>query len=236
MVSFTSMNQDDNELQKFNAASADWWNPNGSFRPLHDMNPLRLSWINNLIDLNQKKILDIGCGGGIFAEALAKQGALVTAIDLAENAIMIAKQHAIASNLKIDYQCRSVEALAKEYSNTFDIITCMELLEHVPSPESIIRACAHLLKPGGYAVFATLNRNLKALFHAIIGAEYILNLLPPGTHDFNKFITPAELCKIARHHKLSIEAITGITCDLSARYFHLTTDARVNYMIACIKD
>lgn len=230
------MNQDQDELHKFNAIASDWWNPDGSFQALHNMNPLRLSWIQGFTSLNAKKILDVGCGGGILAEALTGAGAEVTAIDLAESVLAVARNHAAASQLNIDYRCYSAETLAKEQPGTYDIITCMELLEHVPDPDSIINACATLLKPDGYAFFSTLNRNLKSLCQAIIGAEYLLNLLPPGTHDFDKFITPAELCRYARQHGLSIEAITGITCDLNARHFRLTEKAEVNYIVACRKN
>ena len=229
------MNQDQDELQKFNAMASDWWNPEGCFRALHDMNPLRLSWIESQASLNTAKVLDIGCGGGILAEALAGAGAEVTAIDLAENTLTIARNHAAESRLDIDYRCLSAEKLAKEQPGIYDVICCMELLEHVPAPDSIVKACSALLKPGGYAFFATLNRNLKSFCHAIIGAEYLLNLLPPGTHDFDRFITPAELCRYARKQGLPVKAITGVTCDLSARHFRLTEDTAVNYMIACQK-
>ena len=229
------MNQDQEELQKFNAMASDWWNPEGCFRALHEMNPLRLAWIENQVSLSTKKVLDIGCGGGILAEALTGSGAEVTAIDLAEKALAVARSHAADARLNINYQCISAEKLAQEQPGTYDVITCMELLEHVPAPDSIINACSVLLKPGGYVFFATLNRNLKSLCHAIIGAEYILNLLPPGTHDFDRFITPAELCRYARQQGLSVKAITGITCDLSARHFRLTENTAVNYMVACQK-
>ncbi len=229
------MNQDPNELTKFNTMSSDWWNPTGSFRALHDMNPLRLSWIESIAPLKGKKVLDIGCGGGILSEALAKSGANVTGIDLAANAIDAAKTHAKHSNLTIDYRLVSAEDLASEQPNTYDFITCMELLEHVPNPECTVKACATLLKAGGYCFFATINRNIKSLLHAIIGAEYLLNLLPIGTHDFGKFITPSELCRLARVNGLSVEAMTGMTCDLSAKRFSLTTDTGINYMLACQK-
>jgi len=230
------MNQDPNELRKFNTLASDWWNPNGCFGSLHKMNPLRLSWIENITStVNGKKILDIGCGGGILSEALAKSGATVTGIDLAEDVLAVARDHALTSRLDIDYRCISAEKLADEQPAAYDIITCMELLEHVPNPCSIISACATLLKPDGYVFFATLNRNLKSLCQAIIGAEYLLNLLPPGTHDFDRFITPAELCRHARQYGLSVEAITGIACDLTARHFRLDDDAKVNYMVACQK-
>ena len=230
------MNQDPNELNKFNTMASDWWNPDGDFRPLHDMNPLRLSWIESMVELKGKKVLDIGCGGGILAESLAKKGADLTAIDLAENALAIARNHAQQSQLNIDYRCIAAETLAKEQPEAYDVITCMELLEHVPEPDDMIQACSRLLKPDGMAFFATLNRNLKSFCHAIIGAEYIMRLLPTGTHDFDKFITPAELCKSARKHGLSIETITGVSCDLTARNFRLSDDAQVNYMVACRKN
>jgi 2-polyprenyl-6-hydroxyphenyl methylase/3-demethylubiquinone-9 3-methyltransferase len=229
------MNQDPSELSKFNLMSSDWWNPTGSFRALHDMNPLRLSWIESITPPKGKKILDIGCGGGILSEALAKSGAEVTAIDLAENALDTAKAHARISKLQIGYRLISAEDLALEQPSKYDAITCMELLEHVPNPECTVKACATLLKTGGYCFFATINRNIKSLFHAIIGAEYLLSLLPVGTHDFGKFITPSDLGRFARKNGLSVEAITGVTCDLSAKHFSLTTDSSINYMLACQK-
>ncbi len=230
------MNQDQDELSKFNAMASDWWNPDGDFRPLHDMNPLRLSWIESMVALHGKKVLDIGCGGGILAESLAKKGADLTAIDLAENALAIARNHARQSHLNIDYRCIAAETLAEEQPEAYDVITCMELLEHVPEPDAMIDACSRLLKPDGMVFFATLNRNIKSFCHAIIGAEYIMRLLPAGTHDFDKFITPAELCKSARRHGLSVETITGVSCDLTARNFRLSDDAQVNYMVACRKN
>ncbi len=229
------MNQDQEELQKFNAMASDWWNPEGCFRALHAMNPIRLAWIESFVSLSTKKVLDIGCGGGILAEALAGSGAEVTAIDLAEKALAVAGSHAADAQLDINYRCIPAEKLAKEQPDTYDVITCMELLEHVPAPDSIINACSTLLKPSGYVFFATLNRNLKSLCHAIIGAEYLLNLLPPGTHDFDRFIKPAELCRYARQQGLTVKAITGITCDLNARHFRLTENTAVNYMVACQK-
>lgn len=229
------MNQDQSELRKFNAIADSWWEPDGPFRPLHDLNPIRLQWIAGHAVLQGKTILDIGCGGGILSEALARENAQVTGIDLATQALEAAEQHARTSGLAIRYLNISAEKLAQAEPAHYDIVTCMELLEHVPDPGAIVHACAQLLKPGGIAIFATLNRNLTSWCHAIIGAEYIMHLLPKGTHQFNKFITPSELARHIRTAGMTVSAITGVTCDLSAKHFHLSDNTRVNYMLACIK-
>lgn len=230
-----AMNHDHLELQKFNNIADDWWNPNGPFRPLHDLNPIRLQWIAKQIPIKNKTILDIGCGGGILSEAMARQNAHVTGIDLAHNVLEVAKKHSRDNDVSLRYLAISAEELAQKEPSHYDIVTCMELLEHVPDPGSIVHACARLVKPGGYVFFATLNRNLKSLLYAIIGAEYIMRLLPAGTHQFEKFITPAELACHVRSSGMIIRAITGVTCNLLAQNFRLTDNTDINYMLACTK-
>lgn len=229
------MNQDPSELRKFNAFSESWWDTNGPFRPLHDLNPVRLQWIVQHVSIKDKNIVDIGCGGGILSESLARENANVTGIDLAENTLEIAREHGRLSNLPIRYLAISAEDLAEQETGQYDIVTCMELLEHVPDPVSVVASCAKLLKPGGHVFFATLNRNLKSLLYAIIGAEYIMRLLPKGTHHFEKFITPAELSRYIRLAGMEVTDIAGITCDLTAKNFRLSSDTSVNYILSCKK-
>lgn len=229
------MNRDISELNKFNAVADSWWDPSGNFRPLHDMNPVRLDWIKTHASLENRNVLDIGCGGGILSESLAKQKALVTGIDLAANAIETARAHSIKSNLSIRYLISSAEEHAESEPEKYDVVTCMELLEHVPDPASVVRACSRLVKPGGMVFYSTLNRNVKSFCHAIIGAEYVLRLLPKGTHDFRRFLTPAELSRFVRSTNMTVTAITGITCDLQAKRFNLSKNTQINYMLACTK-
>ncbi len=229
------MNQDKSELDKFNNAADSWWDPKGHFRPLHEMNPVRLSWISQYADLKNRTVLDVGCGGGLLSEALSRAGAHVTGIDLAENALETAIKHSRESGLTIRYLTLSAENLAEKEPQQYDVVTCMELLEHVPDPFSIVKACSELVKPGGHVFFSTLNRNIKSLCHAIIGAEYVMRLLPKGTHRFDKFITPAELAGFVRACGMNVTAITGVTCDLRARKFRLDNDTRINYMLVCNK-
>lgn len=229
------MNLDTAELNKFNAFADSWWDPYGNFRPLHDMNPVRLGWISTYAPLQNRNVLDIGCGGGILSESLAKEKAVVTGIDMAANAIETALSHSIESGLSIRYLISSAEELADKEQGKYDIITCMELLEHVPDPSSIVNACSRLLKPGGMVFFSTLNRNIKSFCHAIIGAEYILRLLPKGTHDFQRFLTPAELSRFVRSSGMTVTALTGLTCDLRAKKFNLSKNTQINYMLACTK-
>ena len=229
------MNLDTSELNKFNAVADSWWDPKGNFRPLHDMNPVRLDWIKTHVSLENRDVLDIGCGGGILSESLAKEKAIVTGIDLASNAIETARSHSIESNLSIRYLISSAEELADMEPAKYDVVTCMELLEHVPDPSSIVMACSRLVKPGGMVFFSTLNRNVKSFCHAIIGAEYILRLLPKGTHDFQRFLTPAELSRFVRSANMTVSAITGITCNLKAKKFNLSKNTQINYMLACTK-
>lgn len=227
------MNADQTELQKFNALAQKWWHPEGAFRSLHALNPLRLQWIESIAPLDEKKVLDIGCGGGILSEAMAKRGASVTGIDLAAEAIDAAQAHGRQSAQAIDYRVISAEDLAKTEPDTYDIVTCLEMLEHVPDPASIVRATACLVKPKGLVFFATLNRNLKSFIHAIVGAEYLLGLLPKGTHQHARFVTPAELSQFVRNAGMEVVAITGIGCNMTGTNFHLTRDVRINYMMAC---
>lgn len=227
------MNVDQEELQKFNSLANKWWDMNGACRFLHQLNPVRLQWIEKTVSPKGKKVLDIGCGGGILSEALAKRGAIVTGIDLAEDAIHTAKMHARQSGLNIDYHLASAEDFARENPNTYDIIVCMELLEHVPDPAPVISAVSQMIKPDGAAFFSTLNRNFKSFFYAIAGAEYILGLLPKGTHQFQRFITPAELSRHIRKADMEVTAITGIQSNLQATRFFLSDDVSINYMLAC---
>lgn len=227
------MNADHAELLKFNASPDTWWNREGAFRFLHKLNPLRMQWMENLTSLRCKKVLDIGCGGGILSEAMAKQGAQVTGIDLASQAIGAALAHRETSGLAIDYRLASAEELALETPAAYDIVTCMEMLEHVPDPAAIVSAAARLVKPNGTVYFATLNRTLKSFFYAIAGAEYVLNLLPKGTHRYDRFLTPAELSQRIRQTGMAVIAITGMTGSLATGQFHLSRDVGINYMMAC---
>lgn len=228
-------NIDANEVAKFNAIGEQWWNKEGECKPLHEINPLRLAFIEAHSDLQNKKVLDVGCGGGILTEALAKAGATAMGIDLAENAIFAARQHAVASHLEIDYQLLPVETLAKQYPEHFDVVTCMEMLEHVPDPASVIKACSDLIKPNGIVFFSTINRNIKAYLQAIVGAEFILKLIPRGTHDFAKFIRPSELAKVARDNGLNIKAMQGMTYQWLNKRYVVTDDISVNYLVCCEK-
>lgn len=226
-----TVNVDRNEINKFEAIAASWWDPHGATKPLHDINPLRLGFITQQISLQGKTVLDIGCGGGILTESMASQGAFATGIDMANTAIIIARLHASISKLVITYQETTAEAFATQHPASFDIVTCMELLEHVPHPEMTIAACATLVKPGGQIFFSTLNRNVKAYLHAIIGAEYLLGLLPKGTHDYAKFIKPSELDRFARSHQLTLKKLTGMTYNpLTRRYSLCENDVDVNYL------
>lgn len=226
------VNVDPAELEKFNQLAHNWWDPNSEFKPLHEINPLRLNYIDQLAGLDGKEVLDVGCGGGILSESMAEKGANVTGIDLGEKPLKIAKLHLLESGNKVDYRHVSAEDLAKEQPHHFDVVTCMEMLEHVPDPESIVRACAKLTKPGGWTFFSTLNRNPKSYLMAVVGAEYILNLLPRGTHDYIKFIKPSELARMARGAGLDVEAITGMTYNPFTKVYSLVRDSSVNYIMA----
>jgi 2-polyprenyl-6-hydroxyphenyl methylase/3-demethylubiquinone-9 3-methyltransferase len=227
-------NVDPLEIEKFQAIASRWWDRESEFRPLHEMNPLRVGYIEQQAgQLKGRKILDIGCGGGILAEALASRGAKVSGIDLAEMSLKVAKLHLHESNLDIDYQMVSAEEFATTHANSFDLITCLEMLEHVPDPASIVAAAASMLKPGGDLFFSTINRNPKSFALAIIGAEYVLNMLPKGTHDYSKFIKPSELSKAARDNQLDVIDITGMTYNPISRNYRLGSDIDVNYLMHC---
>lgn len=228
-------NVDHKEIAKFSALSNSWWDPNGDSKLLHDLNPTRLAWVTQHINVNEKKILDVGCGGGILAESMARLGAKVKGIDLAKKTLNIAKLHSLESLLTIDYEETSAEDLAKKEKEQYDAITCMEMLEHVPHPSSIVHACAELVKPQGYVFFSTINRTLQAYLLAIIGAEYLCRLLKRGTHDYAKFIQPAELASYARTAGLEIKQITGIHYNPLTQQFTLNQHPRVNYFMVCKK-
>ncbi len=227
-----SQNIDSAEVNKFNRLAQQWWNPEGDFKTLHRINPLRLDYIlQQTGSLKDKTVLDIGCGGGILSESMAKQGALVTAIDLAEDSIAVAREHAQTQSIKIDYVVSSAEDLAENPVARYDVVTCMEMLEHVPEPEQVISACSRLSKPGAHIILSTLNRTFKAFALAIAGAEYILKLLPAGTHEYNKFIRPSELSAWARDVGLDLIDITGVHYNPITHRASLCSDVSVNYMI-----
>lgn len=224
------LNADPKELDKFSKLAEEWWNPNGKLWTLHALNPLRLQFIEQHTCLNNARVLDVGCGGGLLAEVMCLKGAQVTGLDLSEDVINAAKQHAQQSKLDIEYQHMSIEAYAEQHPHTFDIITCLEMLEHVPNPEQVIKACSKLVKPSGVIFFSTISRTLKAYVQAILAGEYILKMLPRGTHDYKKFITPAELSEMARRNALSLMDTAGITYQPFTREFSLCTSTDVNYL------
>ncbi len=224
-------NVDPAEIAKFEALASKWWDPHSEFKPLHDINPLRLDYIGQHVNLAGKNVLDIGCGGGILAEGMAKLDATVTGIDMGQKPLEVAKLHLLESGLEVNYQQISSEDFAKENPGKFDVITCMEMLEHVPNPASIIKSCSDLAKPGADIFFSTINRNPKAYLLAIVGAEYILNLLPKGTHDFDKFIKPSELEKWCRKNKLPVDDITGMQYNPLSKSYSLGKDVAVNYLM-----
>ena len=226
-----TLNADQNELDKFSELAHRWWDPNSEFRPLHEINPLRLGFIDAIAHLAGKDVLDVGCGGGILTESMASRGARVMGIDLSEKALKVAQLHLLESGHQVDYRAVAVEALATEMPGHFDVVTCMEVLEHVPDPASQINACARLLKTGGHAFFATINRNPKAFLFAIVGAEYVLRLLPRGTHEYAKFIKPSELSADARAAGLNIEQLVGMSYNPLTKTYTLGRDTDVNYII-----
>ncbi len=231
-----TLNVDPNEIAKFEALASRWWDPQSEFKPLHDINPLRLEFIEQHSEgLQGKTIVDVGCGGGILAEAMAKKGAKVTGIDMGEAPLTVAQLHAMDAGVDMDYELISAEDFAEKHSGKFDIVTCMEMLEHVPDPASIIRACQKMLKPGGKAFFSTLNRNPKSFLFAIIGAEYLLQLLPKGTHDYRKFITPAELASYIRQAGLDLVQLKGMSYNPLLQSYKLGKDVSVNYLVATQK-
>ena len=226
-------NIDPNEVAKFEALATSWWDSEGESKPLHDLNPFRLAYIEQYCDLDQKQIIDVGCGGGILSEALAKKGAIVTGIDAGKLPLDIAKLHAIESELTIDYQHITAEQKAEQSAGQYDIVTCMEMLEHVPDPVSVINACAQLVKPGGHLFFSTLNRHPKSYLFAILGAEYIMQMLPKGTHDYQRFIRPSELASWCRQATLSVQDISGLSYKPLTKTFQLSDDVKVNYLMHC---
>lgn len=227
-------NVDAQELAKFSALAHRWWDPQSEFRPLHEINPLRLDWIDSMAPLGGQRVVDVGCGGGILAEAMARRGARVTGIDLAAKPLGVARLHALeAGEDRVDYREISAESLAQEMPAAFDVVTCMEMLEHVPDPGSTVRACAAMVRPGGWVFFSTLNRNPKSFLFAIVGAEYVLNLLPRGTHEYARFIRPSELARLCRDAGLDLVATHGMTYNPFTRRYRLEHDTSVNYLFAC---
>jgi 2-polyprenyl-6-hydroxyphenyl methylase/3-demethylubiquinone-9 3-methyltransferase len=229
------MNADPLELQKFSDLAHRWWDPTSEFRPLHEINPLRLEWINACAPLSGRTVADIGCGGGILTEAMAKKGARVTGIDLSEKALKVADLHSLESGVQVRYELIAAEEFAAREPASCDIVTCMEMLEHVPDPAAIVRACATLVKPGGRVFFSTINRHPKAYLFAVIGAEYLLHLLPKGTHDYAKFITPAELSQYARDAGMHVDAFKGMSYNPLTKIYSLNADTSVNYLLACTR-
>jgi 2-polyprenyl-6-hydroxyphenyl methylase/3-demethylubiquinone-9 3-methyltransferase len=230
----STVNADPAELDKFSSLAHRWWDPNSEFKPLHDINPLRVEWIDRTVGgLAGRNVIDVGCGGGILAESMALRGAKVTAIDLSDKALGVARLHQLESGVDVDYRHVAAEAMAATSPAAFDVVTCLELLEHVPEPASTVAACGALVRPGGHVVFSTLNRNPRSYLLAILGAEYILRLLPRGTHDWSRFLRPSELARYARRAGLEVGEIVGMTYNPLARTYRLTPDTSVNYLMAC---
>lgn len=231
-VTAETSNHDPLEISKFEALASRWWDPSSEFKPLHEINPLRLDYIDGLAaGLAGKKVVDIGCGGGILSESMAARQATVTGIDMGEAPLSVARLHLLESGLKVDYRKITAEELAKQETASYDVVTCMEMLEHVPDPASVIKACHDLVKPGGHVFFSTINRNPKSYLFAIIGAEYILRLLPKGTHDYQKFIRPSECHQWARQAGLNVKNVTGMSYNPLTRQYSLGTDVDVNYLV-----
>lgn len=231
-----TVNADPAELAKFSELAHRWWDPESEFRPLHQINPLRLDWIDQQVALSGKQVLDVGCGGGILSDSMARKGAQVLGIDLASKALKVAQLHALeAETPNVSYREVSAEALAAERPGSFDVVTCMEMLEHVPDPASVVQACATLVKPGGWVFFSTINRNPKSFLFAIVGAEYVLQMLPKGTHEYAKFIRPSELASYCRAAGLDLQGMRGMEYNPLTRRYWLSGDTSVNYMIATRK-
>ncbi len=231
-----NVNADPSELEKFSLLAHRWWDPDGEFKPLHEINPLRLAWMEQFGSLNGRHVLDVGCGGGILAEAMASRGAIVKGIDLSAKALRVAELHRFESLAAVEYELVSAEELAVREPESFDILTCMEMLEHVPDPASTVAACARLLKPGGRVFFSTINRTPKAYLFAILGAEYVLKLLPKGTHDYARFIRPSELAGWCRAAGVEPSAMSGMTYNPLNRRYALSRDCSVNYLLSGIKE
>lgn len=229
-------NADQVELDKFSELAHRWWDPESEFKPLHDINPLRLDWIDRAVGLAGKNVLDVGCGGGILAESMATRGALVTGIDLSDKALTVARLHLLETGQKVDYRKVSAENLAAETPGAFDVVTCLEMLEHVPDPASTVRACVQLVRPGGMVFFSTINRNPKSYLFAVIGAEYVLKLLPRGTHDYARFIRPAELARYCREAGLQVAEVIGMTYNPISKTYALGADTDVNYLVRARRD
>jgi len=230
------VNADPIELEKFSQLAHKWWDPKSEFKPLHDINPLRMGYIDRHSGLAGKVVLDVGCGGGILSESMAGLNANVTGIDLSDKALQVARLHLLESGRQVDYRKIAVEELAAEQPGHYDVVTCLEMLEHVPDPQSVIKACAQLVKPGGWIFFSTLNRNPKSYLLAVVGAEYILNMLPRGTHDYAKFIKPSELAQSCRNAGLNLVDLIGMTYNPLSKVYSLGKDTGVNYMIACRRE
>lgn len=230
------INADPNELQKFSDLAHRWWDPKSEFKPLHDINPLRLDWIDANVGLAGKKVLDVGCGGGLLSEGMAERGAQVTGIDLSEKALGVARLHLLESGRSVDYRHISAESLAAEMPGSFDVVTCLEMLEHVPDPASTVAACAKLVKPGGQIFLSTLNRNPKSYLLAVIGAEYLLQMLPKGTHDYAKFIKPSELSRHCKAADLEVAEIIGMTYNPFTQRYSLGRDTSVNYLLRTVRN
>lgn len=230
------MNADPIEVQKFSDLAHRWWDPESEFRPLHEINPLRVGWIDDIVSLAGKRVLDVGCGGGILSESMAARGAQVSGIDLSEKALGVARLHLFESAMQVEYQHSSAENFAEQHPESFDVVTCLEVLEHVPDPASTIAACARLVKPGGHVFLSTINRNPKAYLFAVIGAEYLLKLLPQGTHDYAKFIRPSELARYCREAGLNVEEFKGLEYNPLSKKYSLSGDVSVNYLLRTRKD
>jgi 2-polyprenyl-6-hydroxyphenyl methylase/3-demethylubiquinone-9 3-methyltransferase len=236
MNTASTVNADPAELAKFSELAHRWWDPESEFRPLHQINPLRLDWIDSLAALSGKQVLDVGCGGGILSDSMARKGATVTGIDLSSKALKVAQLHALeAGTPNVTYREVAAEALAAERPGSFDVVTCMEMLEHVPDPASVVRACATLVKPGGWVFFSTINRNPKSFLFAIVGAEYVLNMLPKGTHEYAKFLRPSELGRFIREAGLDLQGSRGMEYNPLTRRYWLSADTSVNYLLATRK-
>jgi 2-polyprenyl-6-hydroxyphenyl methylase/3-demethylubiquinone-9 3-methyltransferase len=229
------INVDPLELEKFSQLAHRWWDPGAEFKPLHDINPLRLDYIDGIAGLNGRRVLDVGCGGGILAEAMAARGARVTGVDLAEKPLKVAQLHLLESGLEVEYRLIAPEALARDAPGSFDVVTCMELLEHVPDPALTVQACSDLVRPDGHVFFSTINRNLKSYVLAVVGAEYVLKLLPRGTHDYASFIKPSELAAMCRRAGLAVARVTGMTYNPFTRVYSLGRDTDVNYILHATK-
>ena len=226
-------NVDQSEIKKFEALAARWWDPNSEFKPLHDINPLRLDYINNRAQLEGKEVLDVGCGGGLLTEAMAQCNANVTGIDMGETPLAVAKLHLHESKLKIHYQRITAEQMAEQHPHKYDVVTCLEMLEHVPDPASVITACSQLVKPGGHVFFSTINRNPKSFLFAIVGAEYLLRMLPKGTHEYARFIKPSEIAAWIRDTNLHLREITGMSYNPFTKSYSFGPDIDVNYIVHC---